>query len=56
MATLAPFVPYNIGPKIKALAESGLNLDVATVAVALDTVLDKVKPGSGDFVEDPLDR
>jgi hypothetical protein len=56
MATLAPFAPYNIGPKVKALAESSPSLDVSTIAVALNAVLDKVKPGSSDFIEDPLDR
>jgi hypothetical protein len=56
MAIYAPFRSYNITPRVRMLAEHCPSLDVSTAALALQDVLDKVKPGGLPSVEDPLDK
>jgi hypothetical protein len=41
---------------VKRLAEASPSLDVSTVAISLNEILEKVKPGSEAVFEDPLDR
>ena len=56
LPVLAPFRPYCIGPRVKRLADTSPSLDVSTVAISLNEILEKVRPGSETVIEDPLDR